>query len=209
MKFRLLKATFLGLVLSVSSIANAGLINFTTLGNITNYTGNSDFEVTVFGGPETDVNLAPHVVSGQGLVNSSDPLVFGDAYPTEDIIRFSFLNSGIDSLTIAWNAAGSLVVPYGAIRAYGYDGSVLESRAWNNGGINTMAFDFTKDIASLELDSNAASGWRGSELSWWYAVTSINYVQGEEYAKVPEPSTLAIFALGMIGLASRRFKKQS
>ncbi len=27
--------------------------------------------------------------------------------------------------------------------------------------------------------------------------------------KVPEPSTLAIFALGMIGLASRRFKKQS
>jgi len=26
---------------------------------------------------------------------------------------------------------------------------------------------------------------------------------------VPEPSTLAIFALGMIGLASRRFKKQS
>ncbi|WP_223271738.1 PEP-CTERM sorting domain-containing protein [Colwellia hornerae] len=28
-------------------------------------------------------------------------------------------------------------------------------------------------------------------------------------AQVPEPSTLAIFALGMIGLASRRFKKQS
>jgi hypothetical protein len=29
------------------------------------------------------------------------------------------------------------------------------------------------------------------------------------YLDVPEPSTLAIFALGMIGLASRRFKKQS
>ncbi len=28
-------------------------------------------------------------------------------------------------------------------------------------------------------------------------------------SNVPEPSTLAIFALGMIGLASRRFKKQS
>lgn len=26
---------------------------------------------------------------------------------------------------------------------------------------------------------------------------------------VPEPSTLAIFTLGMIGLVSRRFKKQS
>lgn len=31
----------------------------------------------------------------------------------------------------------------------------------------------------------------------------------ESSAQVPEPSTLAIFALGMIGLASRRFKKQS
>jgi hypothetical protein len=29
-----------------------------------------------------------------------------------------------------------------------------------------------------------------------------------DVASVPEPSTLAIFALGMIGLASRRFKKQ-
>jgi hypothetical protein len=36
--------------------------------------------------------------------------------------------------------------------------------------------------------------------------------EGEELppsVNVPEPSTLAIFALGMIGLASRRFKKQS
>ncbi|WP_310649977.1 PEP-CTERM sorting domain-containing protein [Colwellia sp. MB02u-14] len=31
----------------------------------------------------------------------------------------------------------------------------------------------------------------------------------KEYLDVPEPSTLAIFALGMIGLVSRRFKKQS
>ena len=31
----------------------------------------------------------------------------------------------------------------------------------------------------------------------------------EKNIDVPEPSTLAIFALGMIGLASRRFKKQS
>ena len=30
-----------------------------------------------------------------------------------------------------------------------------------------------------------------------------------EVSSVPEPSTLAIFALGLIGLASRRFKKQS
>jgi len=32
---------------------------------------------------------------------------------------------------------------------------------------------------------------------------------GVEVSSVPEPSTLAIFALGIMGLASRRFKKQS
>jgi len=37
--------------------------------------------------------------------------------------------------------------------------------------------------------------------------TSIAFVG--DSVDVPEPSTLAIFALGMIGLASRRFKKQS
>jgi hypothetical protein len=39
---------------------------------------------------------------------------------------------------------------------------------------------------------------------------SVNGISSDVYfAEVPEPSTLAIFALGMIGLASRRFNKQS
>ena len=38
---------------------------------------------------------------------------------------------------------------------------------------------------------------------------STSYSLQKAVQSVPEPSTLAIFALGMIGLASRRFKKQS
>jgi hypothetical protein len=38
---------------------------------------------------------------------------------------------------------------------------------------------------------------------------SILSVDGGAATAVPEPSTLAIFALGIMGLASRRFKKQS
>ena len=37
----------------------------------------------------------------------------------------------------------------------------------------------------------------------------VNVTFNTRVANVPEPSTLAIFAFGMIGLASRRFKKQS
>lgn len=40
-------------------------------------------------------------------------------------------------------------------------------------------------------------------------VVSYMFVSDGATTKVPEPSTLAVFALGMIGLASRRFKKQS
>jgi hypothetical protein len=52
----------------------------------------------------------------------------------------------------------------------------------------------------------------------WNSLSSENWngftvgIQGtseEVFTSVPEPSTLAIFALGIMGLASRRFKKQS
>jgi hypothetical protein len=53
--------------------------------------------------------------------------------------------------------------------------------------------------------------WRGD--SWGSEQGTSNSSIGTHLTRrsqdVPEPSTLAIFALGMIGLASRRFKKQS
>ena len=45
---------------------------------------------------------------------------------------------------------------------------------------------------------------------WSYAINfEVHASTSGPDGQVPEPSTLAIFALGMIGLASRRFKKQS
>ena len=84
-------------------------------------------------------------------------------------------------------------------------------------------------------DSNGSNQWVTHLDSWWntsgiteYSSTNflllgthwtswnketVNSRAGHwlvrEATSVPEPSTLAIFALGMIGLASRRFKKQS
>jgi hypothetical protein len=39
---------------------------------------------------------------------------------------------------------------------------------------------------------------------WW----AVDNVVINDNVSVPEPTTLAIFALGIMGLASRRFKKQ-
>ena len=49
----------------------------------------------------------------------------------------------------------------------------------------------------------------GQQTLTQYTVNSLETFTFNEATSVPEPTTLAIFALGMIGLASRRFKKQS
>jgi hypothetical protein len=54
----------------------------------------------------------------------------------------------------------------------------------------------------FQVNSNRWAGGSGA--------SGLVYVEWDSPSvDVPEPSTLAIFALGMIGLASRRFKKQS
>ncbi|GAA6205901.1 PEP-CTERM sorting domain-containing protein [Thalassotalea sp. SU-HH00458] len=72
-------------------------------------------------------------------------------------------------------------------------------------------------IQSYRLDSNddgyGASGWRSGDDASAYVRDNggsgnfINYVFLQDNTQVPEPSTLAIFALGIIGLASRKIKK--
>jgi hypothetical protein len=63
-----------------------------------------------------------------------------------------------------------------------------------------VIFDSTTFISSLRVSGTDPGG----VTSWDNFTTGVG-----ENAVVPEPTTLAIFALGMIGLVSRRFKKQS
>ncbi len=58
---------------------------------------------------------------------------------------------------------------------------------------------------SLTIDIDFLSGVH--DFSQSYPNPGVTVAFSYESASVPEPSTLAIFALGMIGLASRRFKK--
>ena len=98
-------------------------------------------------------------------------------------------------------------------------------------GVNVTLADFANDITlyggpgvgATGVGSGAPQGGFGfnvifgdtqSNYTGSYALNNlvVNYNQ-EAYAagntaEVPEPSTLAIFALGMIGLASRRFNKK-
>jgi hypothetical protein len=63
--------------------------------------------------------------------------------------------------------------------------------------------DLFSGVSSFSIYSNDGDAMNPSQLSLGGSVHTVRSI------KVPEPSTLAIIAFGMIGLVSRRFKKQS
>jgi len=213
MKSNILKLTISVLIMTFSSIANAGLINFYELDK-GEYSGNSDFTVTgtiadndewytpMIGtaGSDNDIN-DPDV---RWLCNSKAISPY-DCYANEEgnIINFAF-NEGMDSIMLSLYWAGSVDDRGGhaSISSYDINGVVLETFGRTT-STATYSFNSATDIYAIRTDLGFPSD--NSDEGWWYGIASIDYTKSE----VPEPSTLAIFALGMIGLASRRFKKQS
>lgn len=89
----------------------------------------------------------------------------------------------------------------------------------NIGGLDPISlFDIDSDITGYTFNTNI-TGIDASRLSFSADNFDVNFdgltTQVGQFleitlqtASVPEPSTLAIFVLGVIGLASRRYKKQ-
>ena len=197
-----LRISFVGLILSISSIANAGLIQLDGMGSIMEWT---DLESTagempdfIWGNSDSlnadkiglyielaDGRTGSLVYSGvSGLWNSSNFVNLG-----ADIATGVFANSPY--LHFLFNTAKTLTYPQ-ALPA-----------AWSNATISGVSNNF--DLSYYE---QTGSNFRAS-VAGWESATITTYSSAYTPTSVPEPSTLAIFALGMIGLASRRFKKQS
>ena len=200
MNSKMIKSAFAGLVLSVSSLANAGLIDFNSMSDVA-YLGNSDFTVTSYGGPEADTSLTPLIRQEGGIsylcnsTDSNDTSCY--SYPTENIIDFDF-NLGLDSIDVNMYWAGNPNArgPGASITSFDIDGNVLETFGYSPTQTAQYTFDSVADIYSIQTNSGVTPGE-----NWWYGINSINYT----VAEVPEPTTLAIFALGLMGLVSRRF----
>ena len=85
-------------------------------------------------------------------------------------------------------------------------GSSMNTSTSNCSGSSIFSSDaLTSGVNNFIINGcNGVTG--GTALVTNNGVVSVAY---ENVSQVPEPSTLAIFALSMIGLASRKFKKQS
>jgi len=236
MKFKFLKATLVGLVLS--SNVNAGIISYGS------YSHDSDTNVVVGDGLEwLKWSLTDNMSYSQAISYANSN--YGDGWEIATSNQVSGLVQNFD-FGFSWDPqnpsessggkndsnyqAGSY---YNFVSMFGHtylgnegnsyaDWTRLGSRAafgpidtstdtanllsvWSLRNISNFNCCNFRDTATITLNEHYKSLWDYRN-SVGVALTRTSTLPSPSLP-VPEPSTLAIFALGMIGLASRRFKK--
>lgn len=200
MNLKMLKSALACLVLSVSGFANAGLINI-------DYQNVNDNKL-VFDSANNLEWLRWDLTS---KVSLSDLLnTYSDFHLASEIEMLflwseSFSVTGHCGFCIANYSEGSAfqqLFGYGNLQnlvdPVSYGLIQLDNNQWRNFGTR---YNVKQDYYSAaSYNAYTASGEAHRELS---------YALVRNTTDVPEPSTLAILALGIMGLASRRFKKKS
>jgi len=161
-----------------------------------------------FGGGEYAFNVFDNILSGgngKWCCDAGDVWVeanFGSDRYILDMFTLSSANDASYRDSDQWSVLGSNDgVNYTALYSYDVTGTSI----WND---RHQVVKFSNDDDYNVNTSYSIFRYQSSSV----VNNGVQHQLGEiEFfgTKVPEPSTLAIFALGMIGLASRRFKKQS
>ncbi|GAW96503.1 MULTISPECIES: DVUA0089 family protein [Colwellia] len=192
MNIKMIKAAVAGLVLSVSGFANAGLITL---------------DGRIDSGAEVDHWILN--VTSSGLF-TFDVLAYEGDY--DDFFDNGTNNDHLDSYIYLFsNDINGSLVDSNDDGELGNDGSTEDYDSFMSVNLNVGTYVFA--IGDYHLnEAGARDGINESnanEISVGNYRVSISSQAGVlSTNSVPEPTTLAIFALGIMGLAARRFKKQ-
>ena len=191
MNMKMLKAALAGLILSISGFANAGLITFNF-----NAADNNLASVikTVDGTTLTVTSFSPHSVS---TADSDGLCISGDSGFCSSLNDFSLIFSHavkLISYEVGFLSSGNSGA--NILLAQGPNFS-LESNFVDE---NTHNFTSQFNVVGNQSINVSASNLGG------FGSLQFRQITIDDSVNVPEPSTLAIFALGIMGLVSRRFK---
>ncbi len=185
MNVTFIKSAFAGLVLSVSGFSNAGLItDFTDGYEVSNWT------YTLRGGA-IDVSRGPSTIT---MISSNN----GSGFDSNTDFTIEALSSGLVSFSWSYTTVDApFYDPFGWLLNGKFTKLSINIGGSQQAGTTSFLVN-SGDIFGFRANTyDSRDGSAATTISTFSAPTS-----------VPEPSTLVIFALGLIGLASRRFKKQ-
>jgi len=181
MKLKYIKMAVLGFVLSISQISHAALI-------ISNFNANSTSVYFEIAG-QLDGPVQPANLSFLDIGNNTSLLNFISSN-YEAASTFSFTgNQTLSMVSVQGVGHGFFELGFDSDLSVGESLNGVFSATWLNPVIK---------VSNIPENLN---------ISWGGPLGS-GTAQGR-FSTVPEPSTLAILSLGIMGLASRRFKKQA
>jgi len=202
MKYKFLQAAVTGLMLTVCNMANAGLIIGSGWDDDNNIeTGSFSVSNGLSAWTSTDLFLIQHdpgVISGQ---EDDFAVLFNN---------FGHLSTGLNSLSTTGGASnigtlwsigtGADIMNVSFLGNYVVD--LFTDELFNATGEGYLTYGTNSVL--LSFVSEATNNGISASILTTYTVKELT----NPNISVPEPSTLAILALGIMGLASRRFKKQ-
>jgi hypothetical protein len=217
MKFKLLKQLALGFALVLSANAAAGIISST------NSHTTSDGSVVNLSGLDW---LSWDVTTGQSRTDIENGFMglLDDGWRYATVMEYKTMMESVFDTHYGWsvdNSDGALWL-YSNLYGHSEDRSknYIQMYTWYGddaecGITRSCMGHFRFQSTSGHISSNITHGWSVTEQNDGRNTkdkTNPNLLFASALVRanvVPEPSILAILALGMIGLASRRFKQQS
>lgn len=193
MKFNFLKAAFAGVIFSVSGFANAGLIDI------------DDWHLTTDSlGGLRQAELSEDVFFAVSKSNVYDP------NSTYEMLTGYHWASSEEYMSLIGESGGSTHAYYNKGGWSGY--------SWEGAARYQFMFTDTAVTNRIQHAGNYETARHVRDITSYHTSYGNNYFAGLVLVKdpvlqsalgtaIPEPTSLAIFALGLMGLASRRFKK--
>lgn len=220
-------------LMTIAPAANAGLITI-TLGNGEPIFSDSTPQILEILAAQTGQTGVFNGVHGNSVNDDPDLIgwLFNNGGAITDTIISASISIGL--WDIDSSAAGDQLEAF-TLDGFNFN-TILNTMFEDSGGtsyeeFNVFTIDFdssfftnlTDGLLDVGLDIGGVgikSDLSESPFNRYFLISSVLTIETEDFTEpdpdpepeptpVPEPSTLAIFALGMIGLASRRIKKQS